>query len=420
MAGLLHIEGGVKLLREWRISASRRPSQATIPQAHPSDLIEREIAPILEHIESQISTTTRNTSSGQRQAWNSMTSSADVTPVPGTPTKPSIPEIYDTFCTARDQLNDAIQWISRALNWDDSSVSVDTAASTKEAAGLLSQWLTAFTQYTPQPSGTHEKECLRRECLLMRAHHRAVSIMVASQSVHSETGYDQHLAHFQTLLEECSAAAIPPVASAVSFHFGFSLSLIPPLFLIATRCQDPVLRREALAVLRSTHRSEGCWDSCSAALIAEQVVEMEERGLTVIQSADDVTAFSRLRLVGADVDHADQQLVLRVARFPFGGLGAAVEIERMGWRTIVARDRDMVEWVSRRPFVWIYLLDHIYRGISFCDPLTSSSSSSSSSLADKDVPISTAAGQDLRRSWIPGAHQAGTRHLLAHRCHETG
>jgi hypothetical protein len=335
-----------------------------MPQAHPSDLIEREIAPILEHIESQLSTTTRNTGSSQRQSSTLMTSSADVTPIPGTPSKPSIPEKYDTFCTARDQLNDAIQWISRALNWDNSSVFIDPAASTQEATSLLSQWLTAFTQYTPHPGGTHEKEFLRRECLLMRAHHRAVSIMVESLSVSSEMVYDQHVDSFRTLLEECSAAAIPPVAAAVSFHFGFSLGLIPPLFLIATRCRDPVVRKEALAVLRSTHRSEGCWDSCSAALIAEYVVEIEERGLTVIRSAGDITAFSRLRLVGADVDYADQQLVLRVARFPFGGLDSAVEVERISWRTVLGQDRDTVEWVSLRPFVFLHLPDHAFvRGL---------------------------------------------------------
>jgi len=368
MAGLLHIQGGVKLLREWSTSASLRPSQTIIPQARPSDLIQREIAPILEHIESQISTA-RNTSSSQRQASSLITSSTDVTPAPGTPPKPSIAEKYETFCTARDQLNDAIQWISRALNWDDSSVFIDPAASTQEATDLLSQWLMAFSKYTPRPGGKHEKEFLRREflrreCLIMRAHHRAVSIMVESLSVNSEMVYDQHLDSFKTLLEECSAAAIPPVASAVSFHFGFSLGLIPPLFLIATRCRDPAIRKEALAVLRSTHRSEGCWDSCSAALIAEYVVEIQERGLTVIQSAGDITAFSRLRLVGADVDYADQQLVLRVARFPFDGLGSAVEIERISWRTVVGQDRDTVEWVSQRPSIFLHLPDHMFvRGL---------------------------------------------------------
>jgi hypothetical protein len=371
MAGLLHIEGGVKLLREWSTSASRRPSRAG-PQTRPSDLIEREIAPIFEHIESQISTS-RSTASGQRQASSATIGSGDVTPIPGTPAKPSIPEKYDTFCAARDQLNDAIQWISRAFNWDNSSIFVDPAASTHEATNLLSQWLLAFNKYTPQPGGKHEKEFLRRECLLMRAHHRAVAIMVESlSSFNSEMVFDQHLAGFKTLLDECSAAAIPPVASAVSFHFGFSLGLIPPLFLIATRCRDPALRKEALAVLRSTHRSEGCWDSCSAALIAEHVVEIEERGLTIIQAAGDVTAFSRVRLVGAEVDYAEQQLVLRVARFPFWGGpddDEAVEMERIEWRTVVGQDRDTVEWVSHChmcPFPH-HLPDRICC-VCFCDP----------------------------------------------------
>lgn len=352
MAGLLHIEGGARLLREWRASIPQRFGRLE-PQNRNPDLIEQEIAPIIDRIEAQIATS-RNLPPGQRQRSPS-TTPGEGTPAPETPAKPSIPEAYDTFCMARDQLNDVIQWIRRALSWDSVAaiaIPVHSTSSSQEAKALLAQWLLAFNSYNPQPGGMHEKEFLRRECLLLRAHHRAASIMAESlPSSTSEMVFDDHLDNFKALLKETSAAAIPPTAPSISFHFGFSLGLIPPLFLIATRCREPLLRKEAVAILRSTHRSEGCWDSCSAALIAEHVINIEERGLTVIQSAADITTFSRLRLVGAEVDYPNQQLVLRVARQPFSdGLDQPIEEGRVSWRTVVGQDRDIVEWVSQFQF----------------------------------------------------------------------
>lgn len=56
------------------------------------------------------------------------------------------------------------------------------------------------------------------------------------------------------------------------------------------------------------HRTEGCWDGCSAALMAAHVINMEKRGLTVIPLVREVKALKRLRLTGARVEYDSQQL----------------------------------------------------------------------------------------------------------------
>jgi hypothetical protein len=344
MTGLLHGEGGLKIFKEWKASAPQRLADS---QAHRSDLIEREIAPVMERFEPMVSAY-RNIPPGQRQASPSP-NRGEGNPATESPAQPSIPRAYETLCIARQHLNEIIQWIHGALNWDSlatTSIVVERAESTREAKALLSQWLTAFDVYQPQIGGMHEKESLHRDCLHLRAHYRAALIMVECFLSTSEMSFDEQMHNFHALLEDCGAAAIPPTSPNITFHFGFSLGLISPLFLLATRCRHPTIRKEAVAVLRSMHRSEGCWDSCSAALIAEHVIKIEERGLTVIQSASDVTAFSRLRLVGAEVDYDNQQLVLRVARYLFNGSEAAIEEERMDWPSVVGQDRDIVEWVS--------------------------------------------------------------------------
>ncbi|KAL1799746.1 hypothetical protein ACET3X_000088 [Alternaria dauci] len=61
-----------------------------------------------------------------------------------------------------------------------------------------------------------------------------------------------------------------------TFSPSFELSLIVPLFLIATRCRDPLVRRRALALLLNYRRREGVWDSLAAGMVAAQVLKQEE------------------------------------------------------------------------------------------------------------------------------------------------
>lgn len=55
-----------------------------------------------------------------------------------------------------------------------------------------------------------------------------------------------------------------------------ALSPLPPLFLVATRCRDPNLRRQALEVLSQLNRRDGFWDSNMAATCAGLIIYSEE------------------------------------------------------------------------------------------------------------------------------------------------
>jgi hypothetical protein len=61
-----------------------------------------------------------------------------------------------------------------------------------------------------------------------------------------------------------------------SFTPSFELSSIIPLFMVACRCRDPMLRRRALRLLLSCRRREGAWDSFGAGMVAMQCIKMEE------------------------------------------------------------------------------------------------------------------------------------------------
>ncbi len=58
--------------------------------------------------------------------------------------------------------------------------------------------------------------------------------------------------------------------------FSADHGIVPPLFVVATKCRDPWLRRQAIQLLKSSARREGMWDSELAANIGTWVMNVEE------------------------------------------------------------------------------------------------------------------------------------------------
>lgn len=70
--------------------------------------------------------------------------------------------------------------------------------------------------------------------------------------------------------------------------FCLDLGFIIPLFTVASQCTDKTLRRAAIALLRSTSRQEGLWNSLSIAKAAERIMEIEEsEGMQLRACIDD-------------------------------------------------------------------------------------------------------------------------------------
>lgn len=61
--------------------------------------------------------------------------------------------------------------------------------------------------------------------------------------------------------------------------FALDLGIVPPLFVVATKCRDRKLRREAIQLLVSSPRREGMWDSILSARVAMWIMEIEEEEL---------------------------------------------------------------------------------------------------------------------------------------------
>lgn len=120
-----------------------------------------------------------------------------------------------------------------------------------------------------------------------------VSILLQISPTSGEMVWDQFEVNFRQVVSECRKVVEldrqkgdghdpdpqPCTGLVVASRrptFTMSLGIIQALWMVCVRCRNPVLRRDALAILRACRRREGVWDSNVAALVAERVIQMEE------------------------------------------------------------------------------------------------------------------------------------------------
>jgi len=69
----------------------------------------------------------------------------------------------------------------------------------------------------------------------------------------------------------------------IKASFALDLGIVPPLFVVATKCRDRKLRREAIRLLLSSPRREGMWDSILSGRVAQWIMEIEEEDLSAYE-----------------------------------------------------------------------------------------------------------------------------------------
>ncbi|KAI1332027.1 hypothetical protein F5Y16DRAFT_358350 [Xylariaceae sp. FL0255] len=65
-------------------------------------------------------------------------------------------------------------------------------------------------------------------------------------------------------------------ANHIKPSFSADMGIVPPLFVVATKCRDPLIRRQAIQLLRTSSRREGMWDSEMCARIGTWIATVEE------------------------------------------------------------------------------------------------------------------------------------------------
>lgn len=179
----------------------------------------------------------------------------------------------------------------------------------------LHQWSMAFDAFIEVQGETLSRN--ERNIALVLKIQRLLYSAILDMPSNDQTLWDKHNVAFEkmiSLAEEIfdmkgQEVSISPVKSLeTSFlnptatpTFTLDVGIVAPLYDIACRCRDPMIRRRALHVLRMSSRHEAIYNGVLAAQIVQKVIASEEAGF-IVTSSSDVPSSARISHVSRQFD----------------------------------------------------------------------------------------------------------------------
>lgn len=167
--------------------------------------------------------------------------------------------------------------------------------------GALRRWHEAFLPVLERartPLG--QKDFFAATCLQM--HYLVTYVSVLSALASSELFYDSLNAMFAEIVSLSKII----LETSQKPNFTCAFRVVFPLDLVAKKCRDPVIRREAIQLLLAKPRRELFWDSFTAAKVCLWVVKIEEEGMV----GDYVSEEMRVRNIGVTFSTDEQKLFI--------------------------------------------------------------------------------------------------------------
>ncbi len=290
-----HLKNGVKILEAWRSkSISKTNAGASVAT------IDDHLGPMLDRLKLQADVFLNSVDRGEL-------------PQPSS----NLPKEFLSLSQAHHRFYQIIHWTCHELEIGLKKQSLEYVETEliPVISSKLNQWYDLLEQYLD--GGSKDAEIneeldphwrIKSELHLRIQYHQAM-LMLHAFPYDLETRFDGQLEHFRSIvslsqrfLDEMDAEAGAGDSLELDVAYGafeHDHAIIPSLFLTACRCRDPVIRREAIAIMRRRRWREDIWDSAISAHIAEYLMLLEETGLGDVKSCHDIPDFSRLYLVGA-------------------------------------------------------------------------------------------------------------------------
>ncbi|KAI1615219.1 hypothetical protein EDD37DRAFT_511787 [Exophiala viscosa] len=144
---------------------------------------------------------------------------------------------------------------------------------------LLDQLIQLKASFIATSSGrTHDPELEWVASYLLMYWAVCYTSLATCESLH-QTIFDNYIDHFAEIIEHARTYLLHCGTSTNSrLLSSFDPGVIPPLYFCATRCRDPVLRREALRLMRQApgQERENLWAYVEPERVAEKIIMVEE------------------------------------------------------------------------------------------------------------------------------------------------
>ena len=156
--------------------------------------------------------------------------------------------------------------------------------------------------------------------------------------------FDDYMDHFAEIIKHATVYLRNSAQSTtVQLLSSFDPGVIPPLYFCATKCRDPILRREALRLMRQAPRQENLWAFVAPDRVVAKVISAEEGEYQLSLSKDSPESqcpglppeerrFAFVSVVGRQAPGGRlQRQALELSRFEFATDGSRRLINDYTW-----------------------------------------------------------------------------------------
>jgi hypothetical protein len=264
-----HMSGGIQIVRLWKKERAKPGSSCSS-----SKFIENNLIPIFEH-------------------WNQTTFTHGQAAPPISEVELALDEPESEWFANILEANASLLRVIRnaqqfTITFGRSDEDVDIAQKHAEVFQKhrllfrLQRWEAALKELLARPSMAHISTRDRRAIALLRIRHNVVWIAISNAKPADETSFDAFLTNFEEVVNLAESAVDTECVTSWTQRWAtvnFQAHNIPHLYLTATKCRNPTIRRKALALLKGSFTGQRLWNIDSAIIVAERVVELEEEGL---------------------------------------------------------------------------------------------------------------------------------------------
>ena len=185
---------------------------------------------------------------------------------------------------------------------------------------ILRKWNSAFELFLAKASAGMDSKALQGAAVL-KINHRINLLQIeyhGQDRLQTSRCWDHLRRECEEIVDLATAVVSPhnyeSSSSSQKPVLFMDMNIVSPLFNIAHRCRDPIVRRRAIALLYSAPRQEGLWHSVLTARVAEKIMQIEEAGLGEVKSSADVPDENRISEIEMQFDLQGRKGYLKCSR----------------------------------------------------------------------------------------------------------
>lgn len=147
----------------------------------------------------------------------------------------------------------------------------DLAPQQQYLLSKLGKWYSTFLKL--DNSKLSGESCVVASSMLLMMYHLGFIWLRAKLSP-SETAYDAYNPHFEQVIHHARVVVDSQPSPAPCFTFEIGVMI--PLFFVVAKCRHPIIRRQALALIKKAPAKESLWSVGSTARTLERLIQLEE------------------------------------------------------------------------------------------------------------------------------------------------